>query len=65
MSLMAAYTVKFTNSAGFTERRDVGRSEALALLDRLEKLGATAVSVLAPNGDHWSRLETIRRLGEV
>lgn len=62
---MAAYTVKFINSAGFTERRAVGRSEALALLDRLEKLGATSVSVLAPNGDHWSRLETIRRLGEV
>jgi hypothetical protein len=54
--------ITFTNSMGRRERQYQGESETLALLERLTKIGAHTVSVLAPNGDTWSGEETTRRL---
>jgi hypothetical protein len=62
---MGRFLVTFTNSAGHKEQQTGGQYETIALLQRLPRLGAVAISVLAPNGDIWSSEETLQRLTAV
>lgn len=55
---MSRFQVRFTNSAGQQEHQSGGEQETLALLDRLPKLGAATISVLAPHGAVWTSEET-------
>jgi hypothetical protein len=60
--MAARYMITFTNSTGRRERQSLGESETVALLERLPKIGARSISVLAPNGDTWSGEEAMQRL---
>jgi hypothetical protein len=52
-----AFTVEFTNSQGARESQEVGQSVGLALLSRLERLGAMDISVRPARGQRLSLAE--------